>query len=168
VAYAGLHRIESAPRRHLAAGSLFVPSWLYHEAQLRDEWPGTGYDGTSGRGLCKALLEYGAITEYRFIETPDDLDYVLLNEGTVLVGVDWYTGMDNPAPSSHLITPTGAYRGGHEVLVDGVNVNQDHYRIHNSWGLSWGNNGRARIKRADLHQLLFEQFGDAIVVTETW
>jgi C1A family cysteine protease len=71
--------------------------------------------------------------------------------------VNWHQGMDR-VDSEGYIYPTGAVRGGHCVIVDGVvfgvENEVDRFRIRNSWGLSWGLNGRCRIKVEDLRKLL--------------
>ncbi|HEY0783016.1 MAG TPA: hypothetical protein VGE98_11200, partial [Thermoanaerobaculia bacterium] len=39
---------------------------LYAEAQERDEWPGTAYEGTSVRGGVQALVDRHRVGEYRW------------------------------------------------------------------------------------------------------
>lgn len=52
--------------------------------------------------------------------------------------------------------------GGHAILCNGVNVKSGLYRLHNSWGESWGVNGEAFISRADMATLLKRQ-GEACI-----
>ena len=79
-----------------------------------------------------------------------------MNHGPTPIGVDWHEGMDR-VDSEGYIYPTGRVRGGHCVIVDGVvfgvEGEVDRFRVRNSWGSSWGLNGRCRIRVEDLQQL---------------
>lgn len=52
--------------------------------------------------------------------------------------------------------------GGHEIAVVGINTHLERVTLLNSWGPSWGRNGRAYLKFADLDALLQAQ-GDVVV-----
>ena len=90
----------------------------------------------------------------------------------MVIGINWYEGMFDPgyvkdATGTYRITvvPTGAIAGGHCLLVNGVNVEAQVYRLKNSWGRGWGANGRASISFSNMARLLSED-GEACAAME--
>ena len=61
---------------------------------------------------------------------------------------------------------TGGEEGGHDWLIIGASKTRNAYRMQNSWGTGWGENGRAWIKREDYKQLLEGMGGDCCSATE--
>jgi hypothetical protein len=43
---------------------------------------------------------------------------------------------------------------------------EPYYRMKNSWGKSWADGGTARFRLADLEKLIFEGWGDAVLIHE--
>ena len=85
VAFSWSHFLTDSPKPHPAV--LLDPATLYHEAQLVDEWPGEGYDGTSVRAGAKALVARSLI--YGSYEWAFDLNTVIqqvLEVGPVVMG----------------------------------------------------------------------------------
>ena len=141
---------------------------VYHRAQQIDEWPGVDYSGTSVRAGAKVLRERGHVNAYAFTQDAETLARFVLNQGPAPIGVNWHQGMDR-VDSEGYIYPTGSVRGGHCTIVDGVvfgvEGQVDRFRIRNSWGTSWGLNGRCRIRTEDLQQL-FSAGGTACIAVE--
>ena len=147
-------------------------SWakeLYWEAQKLDQWPGGSYpgadpfyEGTSILAGMKAIHKKGYITEYRWANTEPELANGVSHLGPAIIGVSWYEGMADPGPGN-FIKPTGEITGGHAVLVSGISYDGDYYIIWNSWGKSWGKNGRGYLKRAHMKKLLSEEHGQAVI-----
>lgn len=138
---------------------------LYRGAQERDQWPGESptYEGTSGLGLCRYLLERGLIREYRWCFGLADVLLAVSHIGPVGLGVWWYDSMFRPDDRG-LITVSGGRAGGHEVELIGVDTDREEVVFMNSWGETWGDRGRGRLSWTDLDRLLNEH-GDAFVVT---
>jgi hypothetical protein len=134
---------------------------LYKRAQQLDEWPGENYEGTSILAAVKAAVEKGWYSEYRWAFGEDDLALAIGYKGPAVLGISWYEGMENPDPSG-LIRATGNNLGGHCILCNGYDVNTNLYRLHNSWGSSWGINGECFISVADMIKLLKED-GEACI-----
>lgn len=141
---------------------------LYHEAQKIDEWPGGSYpgarpvyEGTSVLAGAKVLSKWGRIPEYRWAFGLQDLILAVGYTGPAVIGVNWYERMFAPG-SDGFLRVGGAVAGGHAIAVIGVSVPRRAFRLHNSWGKSWGDQGRAWLSWDDMERLLHEQ-GDACV-----
>ena len=134
----------------------------------------TYQQGTSGYAACRVLADRGLISEYHWMTSPTELRNTLLTMGSVCVGIDWYTSMFTPFSqysNKYLkVDKASGLAGGHEVLINGLNLapsgGKPFYRMKNSWGTSWGQNGTVRILTSDLDDLLFNQNGDAVIIKE--
>lgn len=157
---------------------------IYNRAKVLDQWPGTDYSGTSVLAGAKAVTELknnvgeSYIGSYRWAFGLRDLVLAVGHVAPVVIGVNWYEGMFEPDANNY-IHKSGALSGGHctlilgvvVVLLDGVtepttlaqiDLDKSYAIIHNSWGKSWGVNGRCKISFRDLSGLLDEQ-GEACV-----
>lgn len=133
--------------------------------------------GGSGTEVCQAAKNRGWIVRY---ENPATIAQALfaLVPRPVITGVNWYTSFDTPDAQGRVsITPGATVRGGHEFLVDelqvpaGIVITQANVAGYleqiwlgafNSWGLGYGLGGRFYFTAATWQQLL-EQGGDVTV-----
>lgn len=142
---------------------------IYYECKKIDGNVGGIEGGSDTRSGAKAMKARGLLTNYAFATTTDEITAWLLTKGPVVVGTDWYEGMENP-DTRGLIRVTGAVLGGHEYLLDGFDASPPtpgaEYIGQNSWGASWGDHGYFRIKVTDFAHLLATG-GDACVVVES-
>lgn len=152
----------------LAASPVVIPNVtnqvgfdIYHAAQKIDEWPGENYEGTSVLAGAKIALANGWVPEYRWAFNHDDLVLAVAHMGPAIIGINWYTGMDQIGADgiAHVF---GTVRGGHCVCIIGVDIGQKLFLIQNSWGQSWGQDGRCWITFDDMKRLLSER-GDACI-----
>ena len=134
---------------------------IYHLAQELDEWPGHNYDGSSVLGAAKAAEQLGKILEYRWAFGVDDVIATIGYHGPVVLGVNWYRGMMNP-DAKGILPVIGEVVGGHAILCNGYNVTSKLFRLHNSWGSSWGIKGECFVTAKDMARLLSED-GEACV-----
>lgn len=118
----------------------------------------TGSDGLSVAKACKAL---GYISGYQWAF---DLNSALsaLQKYPVITGLNWYDSMFEPARDGRL-TISGGIAGGHEIVIDEIDVLNRRVWLTNSWGDYWGLNGRAYLTWEDWERLLSEQ-GDVTVL----
>jgi C1A family cysteine protease len=161
--------VGHAARSYLDAGPIVNrrigpdEHWIYRAAQKVDEWPGEDYDGTSVRAAFKVLKSLELVSAYRWAATVEDVVNHVLTTGPVVMGTLWT--MDMFTPDRHgFIVPTGEDVGGHAWLIIGADRNKG-FRMVNSWGRGWGDNGRAWVRFGDLERLLHED-GEAAVAVE--
>jgi len=159
VGFAWSHWLASAPIRHW-----LNPDGLYTICKKYDEWKGTNYDGTSVRAGAKVLKMLGLIDRYEWAWDVDTLLDAVLERGPVVVGTNWYKGMDRPGADA-VLSATGPNYGGHAYLVTGVSKERGLFRIKNSWGQNWGKNGRAYIPFDDMNTLI-EKDGEVCLAVE--
>ncbi|MDQ3704212.1 MAG: hypothetical protein M3437_03135, partial [Chloroflexota bacterium] len=126
------------------------------------------YEGSSVRAAMKALVYYTTVTTYRWAFTLDDAVRWVSLYGALNLGTDWHRGMSRPytGPDGRSwIEPTGTLQGGHAYLLNGVNREQQKFRMENNWGREWGDNGFAWIS-FDSVEYLLSQNGEAACPTE--
>ena len=112
------------------------------ETQLEGTpWPPND-PGGSGLMVCKAAKQLGMITSYAHaFGLAHALHALVLRP--VITGIDWYSSFDNPNMGGRVeITPGATIRGGHEVVVTGIDVEHQLIWCWNSWGPSYGLGGR--------------------------
>ena len=137
--------------------------------------------GTSAQSACDELLARGEISSFEWIgnwnATAQELRATILEVGPILVGSNWYQSMDTPVPrgkGEHLYTRVDystAMRGGHEYVINGIDLDPEdgsppYYRMKNSWGQRWGDDGMSRFRLGDLERLIFGGWGDAVLIKE--
>jgi hypothetical protein len=138
---------------------------LYSTATTLDgydgEWPplDTGSDGLS---VAKAALAAGLISGYTHATTLEAALTALAAQ-PVIAGINWYDTFDSPDKTGRVrIGPGATVRGGHEIVLDELDVERRLVWFTNSWSSIWGKAGRAAIGWDDFARLLSED-GDVTV-----
>ena len=133
---------------------------IYSSATQLDDYEGqyppedTGSDGLS---VAKACLASGLISGYRHA-TSLEAALAALEADPVITGINWYSSFDEPDGDGLIRIEKGAdVRGGHEVEVEELNVENRLVWFTNSWSVDWGRMGRACIGWDDFGRLLDEQ-----------
>jgi len=133
---------------------------LYREACAIGGYPDSE-DGAYTRDGLKALRARGRIAAYAALPDVNAVAGWLANEGSVVVGTDWHAGMFDVVGG--YVVPNGPVVGGHCYLLIGVDA--DSFTLLNSWGIGWGDEGRARIRQEHFAGLL-EREGEAWAAVE--
>lgn len=109
---------------------------LYHQAQSLDGWS-LPHEGSSVLAGAKAVQANGFMTEYRWAFGEGDLMLAVGYKGPAVLGVNWYSGMDNlqiDSKGRRWAPVTGTVRGGHCFITNGYSVPLNAYKCWNSWG----------------------------------
>lgn len=164
---AGVGALNHAPLHTLGSHVGREVDAVYLYTQASAIFPGPGYSplnpatdtGSSGLAVAQVLRSQGRIASYTHAWSAEGVASAL-QVGPMILGVDWYEDDFWPA-SSGLIPGTGGVAGGHEVVIDGVDVSHRTFRCLNSWTNLWGVGGRFYIGWDDLDRRLGDG-GDAI------
>lgn len=166
VAFTGKGILNTSPlsaRWEYEYRSTLDTTWLYRGAQRRDEWEGNDYDGTSGLGLCRFMRRRDLISAYHWCFTLEEYLLTLSHIGPIGFGTWWKDGMWD-VDSRGYLQPVGENVGGHEVELFGIDMEKRHVIGMNSWGTSWGWDGRFLLEFDALAALIAED-ADGFVVT---
>lgn len=137
---------------------------LYSDATRVDPFPGVyppSDGGSSGLAICQVLKNRGIIKGFNWAESPHGFCQ-LLQWGPVLQGMPWYEAFFQPDRSGFIDSnpnwSTSGLAGGHEVEAIGVDLNTTDLNSSvityvNSWGTSWGDAGRFRMRLRTYTQL---------------
>lgn len=128
---------------------------VYIEARKVDEYPGEDYEGSSVNGAMKAARVMGNVKDWHWCISMAEVRHALSYHGAVELGTYWYEGMYEPDPDG-FVHPTGQIVGGHAIAIAGYGMMKGVrcYRLENSWGKDWGQNGGAWIPEPELQGLL--------------
>jgi hypothetical protein len=148
--------LEASPIRERPTESLDALQ-IYAQAQELDEFPGIEPEiqGSSVRAGAMLMQNIGRVQGYAWgFHTRDVVTY-LIERGPVVLGLNWYAGMDAP-DSRGIAHLEGDVEGGHAFLCYGFHLDEQLFRCQNSWGREWGHSGRFWLRRDDLERLIAE------------
>lgn len=153
-----LHRVGRSDITEQVAVTIY--SRATHLDRVRGVYPPDD-TGSSGLAAAKAMVRLGLTAgTYRHCFSVEAA-LKALQLGPVLVGLTWLTSCDTPDHTG-LIRWTGEVRGGHEVLADEVNLEQQRIGFTNSWSDRWGLHGRFYLSLEDFTAALHDH-GDVTV-----
>jgi hypothetical protein len=140
------------------ARALECYSWATRLDAIRGTYPPDD-TGSSGLAAMRVLKKWGWIQSYRHAF---GLQHALeaLQHGPGITGITWRTGCDEPRGVSGRIHWRGDVRGGHELVLEGLDVEERLVILCNSWGAEWGVGGRCSMSWDDFAAALDDQ-GDA-------
>ncbi len=168
----------------LGTGPLYAPvapyvtSWdeelalaIYSRATELDDVTGTyppDDTGSSGLAVARALRNRGWISGYTHVLSGAAGVAAALQHGPLIIGIPWYQSMFTLTDEHFAVIEPGAQiAGGHEIVVDeyqpGSLTEEGYFGLTNSWGESWGEDGRFYLSYGTMDRLLHED-GDATVL----
>jgi hypothetical protein len=100
------------------------------------QWPpdDTGSDGLS---VMKALVKLGHVKSYTHCFCLDDVIQGL-QTGPGIAGINWFEGFDGPDAQTGLVKVSGVIRGGHEITIQGVDLDECLVWFRTSYGPFFG------------------------------
>ena len=118
--------------------------------------------GGSGLMVCKAAKRRGLVSSYSHaFGVQHALEALVVRP--VITGISWYSSFDTPDPAGLVaIAPGATIRGGHEIVADQIDADNQLVWFWNSWGTSYGVGGRFCMAFTTWEQLLENQ-GDVTV-----
>jgi hypothetical protein len=120
----------------------------------------TGQEGTNLRSGGLVLKRDSFIVSFAFEYDPVKIARHILNFGPVVIGVPWLSGMEDTDDRGFL-NVSGRNTGYHAVVLDAVHwpqVGAQWVGGRNSWGRTWGRDGRFRIWRHGFERLMADRF----------
>jgi hypothetical protein len=127
---------------------------LYTACKQVDGYP--DQDGTTTNALMKVLRDRGLVKTWTWAWLPSTVKRFVLGKGPVLVGSWWRAGMDNYS-ADFTMSYTGENRGGHAYLLVGYDDARKAFRVLNSWGDHWADNGCAWLTYGSLWRMILEK-----------
>jgi hypothetical protein len=121
--------------------------------------------GSSVRGGAKYFQAQGRLKSYVWASSTEDMAlWLLTGRGPIVLGTDWHWNMSDLDAKgvAHL---GGGIADGHAYLCIGYNRLYRMFRCINSWGSSFGSNGRFWILEDEMAVLLDAQ-GEACAAVE--
>lgn len=138
---------------------------LYSEFTKADSYEGTyppNDTGSDGLTSAKVLTNLGFISGYQHTFSFNDA-LLALTKTPFVTGINWYSSMDVPDENGRVTITKDAYvRGGHEVEAFALDVENRLVWFWNSWGPTFGLEGKFAMSFDDYARLLGEE-GDVTV-----
>jgi C1A family cysteine protease len=113
---------------------------------------------------CARILEYTKIRIHQPLESIEiqDIKYYLSHGNPIVIGIYVYDGFNNPKRVDgefiYKDYEERGTRGGHAIVVVGYDDNRNAFKIINSWGTDWGNDGFLWIDYDVFSRIVFEAY----------
>lgn len=154
------HALLSEPYYTPGLDAEFAREEVYYQAQRRDPWPGgeypgarPKYSGTTVQAGLEALKDAGYIRGWKTAYTFEQLLTGLSFIGPAVIGSRWFAGMTKPDKLGFL-RPAGSLTGGHCYIIRAQYLGHQRFRLANSWGTQWGDDGECYINFDDFRKLM--------------
>ncbi len=164
--------------------TIFSPAWIYNQLNGGVDqgcypmdalelvvqkgaatWDMMPYDDKDYRSQPSSdIIQKAALfkaKEYRRVRGTNQIKAALANRNPVLIGITVYSNLFNLKGENSVYNSTsGKNEGGHAVVIVGYNDNKfgGAFKIINSWGIDWGDNGYFWIPYDKIGDFLSESF----------
>lgn len=161
---------------------------LYRRNVLNDVWADNNQEADpsltptleglqQGSSIDAAMLTgrvLGVWKEFRWCRSLETAsEWVRRQDGSpLLIGIVWTEDMFRPNAQG-FVRPTGHIAGGHALKVlwhrksNRIKGTAGYWVVPNSWGYSWGVNGKCYLSDEDFDTLVFRMDGECAVAVET-
>ena len=129
---------------------------VYRDAQKVDEFPGEEpeYYGTTVEAGYSVLFARNLVSdELQWATTIGQICQYINLYGPVVIGTNWYDAMMSPDELGY-VKPSGLLSGGHCYLCYGFDAIEQDLHFINSWGTTYGIDGKFKMKFNDFQKLL--------------
>lgn len=124
-------------------------------------YPYTGGDGSCGSACASYQTSTYQIVSWGYVTTTSPtvtaIRDALVSYGPLVTTMDVYEDFYSYSSGVYSYA-TGAYEGGHAVLIVGYSDAGQYFIVKNSWGASWGESGYFKIAYSELGTVV--NFGD--------
>lgn len=176
VGFSQIQSLEGPPSRYRPGSNelgVAEARKVYHLARTLDSFPDEDGEGTSVLAGCKAGVQLGHIRKYLWCRSIQDVIQSIQSVGPIVYGTYWHKDMFDPDDHG-VLHVSGDIVGGHAYMLDGYTPNLSimgkqygpALTVQNSWGTSWGREGRAFLLVADAKRLLQDE-GEAVALIGT-
>lgn len=140
-------------------------AWYNEAVRIDRVVHGLFFDGGATMlAVAKAAVNLKYAKSYWWGYSLSDLTNVTLHT-TPILGIDWPDGMDDPDHKFGIARWRGTVRGGHAIMVAGMDLDDGFFSLANNWGREWGVNGRCRVPFEDIEQAI-ANYGEILVLDE--
>lgn len=148
-----------------------IPSWkdMPYDEKKCDVEPSTT---VTSNAKCARILDYQRIRIHKPIENIEmqDMKYYLSHNNPLVIGMYVFDGFNNPQRVDgeffYKDYNEDGYRGGHAIVVVGYDDSKNAFKIINSWGENWGNDGFLWIDYDVFSRIVFEVYRTTDVLNE--
>ncbi len=150
-------------REAAAAGYISYASDYIRNTGLPLEtcYPYTATDGSCGSACCTYQTSTYQIASWAYVTTTSPtvsaIRDALVSYGPLVTTMDVYEDFYSYSSGVYSYA-TGAYEGGHAVLIVGYSDAGQYFIVKNSWGAGWGESGYFKIAYSELGTVV--SFGD--------
>lgn len=128
------------------------------EAKLLEEAPKTSWEKYSAHyeALSSKVLDSAKSHKAKstlLLTTQSDWFHALDNDRVIQTGCVWYTTYNKLSPPYVLPIGTGVSVGGHAYICIGYDLGKKVFIMQNSFGDTWGDNGRFYVRFSDFKSL---------------
>lgn len=168
--YASAMHLGSAPAKWKT--DVAFAERIFSLAEQFDKVDGRDYGGAGATVLAamKAGQSLGYFDSYVWAFGIDDVIDTIVRKSPVLLGIPWYPSMSEPDNRGLLTIGGGGPPKGHCIMANGFWPSHPDFGnvivLTNTWGSSWGINGRCYLKVEDAKRLIVDEQGEVAVPHE--
>lgn len=135
---------------------------IYSKATQIDPQGGQSYPpddtGSCGIDVMKAAMSLGYLTAFHNGFEFEVVQKYISSEGPFIFGINWYSTFDSPDHNGVVSLPASATnRGGHEVQVAEIDMENERFGVWNSWGTDYGVGGKFYMPFSVFERLMAEE-----------